>query len=491
MQNDFYRLLNIPPDATQDEIRAAYFDAAKRLHPDINPEKEARQRFLMIQDAYEILANPSKRKTYDSGLPDTFKETAAVNYFSQYSQSVVPVLGEAQLFYTLLEMECTKGLNPQDLPPVHICLVVDRSTSMRGERMDMVRSNISKLVRSLRSKDKISIVAFSDRAEVIVPATEVNEPYQIDSILNQLSVGGSTEIFQGLSAGLDTIHRFSNNNHFKHLLLITDGQTYGDEAACLDLATTANYEGISINGLGIGEDWNDIFLDQLASASGGNSIYIRNSEDLQNFIEQKMKSINVSYAQKLELHYELEEEVELQYAFRIQPENSPLQIESPIPIGTLEYGKKTSIILEFKLSPKLLDKKELFLMRGKITLEVPSLMNPYSRLVVQLRRPIRPDHLVEKPPTSILHAMSRITLYRMQEKARHEVSDGNSRQAARRLQHLATHLLAQGDRELAKTVLMEADHIQRNHQFSKEGEKKIKYGTRALLLLPSPERKLP
>ncbi|HMN62059.1 MAG TPA: hypothetical protein PJ988_16940, partial [Anaerolinea sp.] len=54
--------------------------------------------------------------------------------------------------------------------------------------------------------------------------------------------------------------------------------------------------------------------------------------------------------------------------------------------------------------------------------------------------------------------------------------------ATKHLHYLATHLLSQGDRELAHTVLMEAEHIQQSRRFSKEGDKKIKYGTRALLL---------
>jgi Ca-activated chloride channel homolog len=56
---------------------------------------------------------------------------------------------------------------------------------------------------------------------------------------------------------------------------------------------------------------------------------------------------------------------------------------------------------------------------------------------------------------------------------------------------LATHLLAVGDRELAHTVLVETEHIQQSHRFSQEGDKRIKYGTRALLLLPGPEQNQP
>ena len=51
-----------------------------------------------------------------------------------------------------------------------------------------------------------------------------------------------------------------------------------------------------------------------------------------------------------------------------------------------------------------------------------------------------------------------------------------------RLQKLATNLLQQGDRELARTVLLEAEHIKEERSYSPEGDKRIKYGTRALLL---------
>jgi Ca-activated chloride channel family protein len=94
----------------------------------------------------------------------------------------------------------------------------------------------------------------------------------------------------------------------------------------------------------------------------------------------------------------------------------------------------------------------------------------------------------DAPPQAIVQSMSRLTLYRMQEKARSEVLAGQAGKATRHLQQLATHLLAQGERDLAHTVLMEAESINKNQQFSEEGDKRIKYGTRALLLPPHTER---
>jgi Ca-activated chloride channel family protein len=70
----------------------------------------------------------------------------------------------------------------------------------------------------------------------------------------------------------------------------------------------------------------------------------------------------------------------------------------------------------------------------------------------------------------------------MQERARQDVAEGKFKEATRRLQNIATHLLSQGNHELALAILSEADHIQENLAFSEEGEKRIKYGTRGLLL---------
>jgi Ca-activated chloride channel family protein len=89
---------------------------------------------------------------------------------------------------------------------------------------------------------------------------------------------------------------------------------------------------------------------------------------------------------------------------------------------------------------------------------------------------------MEPPPQEIIEALSHLTLYRLQEQARLEVTSGEYGKASGHLQRLATHLVAQGEKQLAHTVLLEAEHIQQHQAFSREGDKKIKYGTRALLI---------
>ena len=93
---------------------------------------------------------------------------------------------------------------------------------------------------------------------------------------------------------------------------------------------------------------------------------------------------------------------------------------------------------------------------------------------------------VEKVPPILVSALSSLSLYRIQEKAREDVINGKYSDATRRLHHLASHLVSKGERDLVKTILSEVESIQKTNDFTELGKKKIKYGTRSLLL-PKPQ----
>ena len=65
---DYYGLLKIRRDATQDEVKRAYRRLARELHPDVNPDPETQERFKEITQAYEVLSDVEKRRMYDMGV---------------------------------------------------------------------------------------------------------------------------------------------------------------------------------------------------------------------------------------------------------------------------------------------------------------------------------------------------------------------------------------------------------------------------------------
>ncbi|MER3513788.1 MAG: hypothetical protein C4310_04875 [Chloroflexota bacterium] len=86
----------------------------------------------------------------------------------------------------------------------------------------------------------------------------------------------------------------------------------------------------------------------------------------------------------------------------------------------------------------------------------------------------------EAPPPRIVAALGQLSLYAMHERALHDVEHGQTTQATRRLQALASRLDHLGQTGLARTALAEADRL-RTGMLSEEGRKRLKYGTRALI----------
>jgi Ca-activated chloride channel family protein len=336
-------------------------------------------------------------------------------------------------------------------------------------------------MRKIKSEDIFSVIAFSDRAEEIIPANRSSDLSKMEARIHMLQTSGGTEIFSGLEMGYNGILRNLHHAQVNHIILLTDGRTYGDEEKCISLAHRASDQGIGISGLGIGNEWNDSFLDDLAKSTGGSSMYVSRPQDIQKMLLDKFSSLGSTYAEENRLDFSIPEGVELRYAFRLQPEAGLLSFTSPMMLGPIVRDTTLRVLMEFVVQPRSLEDKEAALLDGKLTVTLTDEHTPRMPIPINLNRPYSDEASADIPSAEIVEALSRLKLYRLQEQARLEVNSGDYEQASEHLHRLATHLLAQGERGLARTALIEAEHIMQNKSFSQEGRKEIKYGTRALL----------
>jgi DnaJ-class molecular chaperone len=107
-KQDYYSILGVPRNASPEEIRQAYFEAARHLHPDKNIAPGETELFLGVQEAYEVLSNLKKRARYDESLPPEKPPKVLLEQKVFFSRQGLLRLDEPQIIYIIIEFHARK-----------------------------------------------------------------------------------------------------------------------------------------------------------------------------------------------------------------------------------------------------------------------------------------------------------------------------------------------------------------------------------------------
>jgi Ca-activated chloride channel family protein len=485
-QSDFdpHVMLGVPYDASPELIHVAYQQLQARFN---NLERskqsgEAGRIQRQVRDAYELLSSSKAQigidavtRLQDSRRKYTIQVTA--------SRSILPRIDEDQVIYARVDInpEEAHETGPAAASNLNLTLVLDRSNSMHGARLDRLRGAAHQVIDALSADDYLSVVTFNDRAQVLVAATKVTDKPALKAQVSMMTATGGTEMYHALAEAVR-----QNREHFSprlvnHILMLTDGNTYGDEEQCMHLAQNVAIEGIGISAMGLGSDWNDEFLDDLSAATGGTSAYIRTAAEVSQYLNSHVRHLSATYAERLRLIIGLGAGVTIEQAFKISPIPASITLGGDdLLIGILEARRPTSILIQLRMPPKL--PLGAFHVARIVSMgDVLSNLQPSYFLQRDIAVEVQSDPEQEPAPQEILAALSHLALYRMQETANVHIKRGEYDEATRRLEKLATRLLALGQGALATHVLQEARAVNTTHMLSAEGKKTIKYNTRQLV----------
>jgi Ca-activated chloride channel family protein len=482
---DPYIILGVSPDSSADEIKAAYRRVARRLHPDVNRAPGAGIQFQDITVAHDLLTDSERRRSYDAAAQKADPNNLNFTFRVLPSKRAIFPLPEPQVIYLLAEIlpdpRAQEGQHKRE-SRLNLTLVLDHSNSMNGTRLDKVKIAAHQIIDQLTPEDVFSVVSFNDHSEVVIPATSVTDKPALKARISMMMAAGGTEIFKGLATGIEQNRQFLAPRLVNHVILLTDGNTYGDQDRCLALAREVVKDGIAISAMGLGQEWNDKFLDELASITGGSSAYINSANAVVKFLNDHVRNLSNIFAERIHLSVAPDPDIRLESAFKLAPNPQPLSAEEGnIPLGSLQLNRTISVLLQFEMPAQLeigFRSVARLVASGDILanrLQKHQVLSDFSLEVTQ-------ELQQEEPPTAILDALGKLTLYRMQERAQEALETGDIREATRRLENLATRLLEMGEPELAQQARNEAQQVAYTYNLTDKGRKTLKYQTRTLLL---------
>ncbi|MBX3161738.1 MAG: VWA domain-containing protein [Deltaproteobacteria bacterium] len=192
--------------------------------------------------------------------------------------------------------------------PINLALVLDRSASMAGDRLEKAKAAAQMVVDRLQPDDTLSVVTFDSRVEVLVPAQKVSARGAIKEQILGLTPRGSTALFAGVTFGLEEVSKFLDPKRVNRIILLSDGQANVGPASPNELGRlgeVAARQGVTITTIGLGSDYNEDLMAQLAMRSDGNHAYAQSGADLGRIFGFELGDILSVVAQDVQIEIEL------------------------------------------------------------------------------------------------------------------------------------------------------------------------------------------
>lgn len=178
-------------------------------------------------------------------------------------------------------------------PPAALTFVVDVSGSMAEPgRLDLVKESLGLLADQLRDDDSIALVTFSDEAETRLPMTRVGEDRgRIREVVDSLATSASTNVEAGVRTGYDVAVEGHRKGATNRVVLLSDAlaNTGATEAGTIleRIEEERRRYGITLFGVGVGSEYGDAFMEQLADKGDGQTTYVSNSAQARKvFVDQ-------------------------------------------------------------------------------------------------------------------------------------------------------------------------------------------------------------
>ena len=178
--------------------------------------------------------------------------------------------------------------------PMNLVVVLDRSGSMQGAKIEKAKQGACVAVDQLADDDYFSLVTFDNETDVLLPPERVGGERNREALkarIDRIRTGGGTAIHAGVTLGAKQVRRNLDREFVNRIVLLSDGLANSGPSRPSDLANLGRdlrQDGMSVTTIGLGDDYNEDLMTALAESSNANYYYVRDAEKLPGIFAEEL-----------------------------------------------------------------------------------------------------------------------------------------------------------------------------------------------------------
>jgi Ca-activated chloride channel family protein len=352
--------------------------------------------------------------------------------------------------------------------PLNLALVIDKSGSMSGQKIETAKAAAARVVDRLADEDTFTLVAFSSEAEVLVPACRVgNQRRDIAARISRLGPESATLLAKGMRAAADQIGAHCRDGVASSMFILTDGEAQ-DQAECLGLAPGIVQRGISIYAGGIGEQYNHAFLEKLCADPVEQGKFLVDHIDLStldrmgNLFESYLKRKGHVVTSNVRLFVTFPRRVNLR-SVQAEEHAQAIQLDAQqsFPVADLYAGKQQRYLFEFVTTPSAAGNMQLARFRLRYDLPASNVRQAEAEVDAIIEITEDPSR-ANIPNSKVLQVAKKLQATKLSEAAEADLARKDIRGATKKLERVTRALEELGEHDQAREVKERATALEQS-----------------------------
>lgn len=315
---------------------ALYF--ASQNKPTVTPDP-----IVDIPTPIPVVEDPNKPMTTASADGTLKLRTAISNgYLMQ---------GGVHDVYAAIDIDAVK-FQGGERPPMNVAVVIDRSGSMSGDKIENAKEAARRLVNVLGERDRVAIVSYGSDVSVDFYSQPVNDSTRMTLLraINNLAVGGGTNLSGGFQRGFSEVSKWKTSDAISRLIVMSDGHAnigITNPGQLVALATNALSSKVSVSTIGVGLDYNEDLMTAMANEGAGNYYFVDQSASVVSIFDRELQGLATTVARNTAVVIKLGEGVTLSELHGFASQTSGNQVY--VSLAEFASEQQKNILLKLKV----------------------------------------------------------------------------------------------------------------------------------------------